>query len=319
MHRLRSTAAPMMPAAPRPVLLLPYLATLLAIALLTLMDGFMKAASLAIGAYSTLLVRGAMGFALAGGMWTVSGNMRWPVSAALKLHVVRGVVGAFTALTFFSALVHLPLAEAIALSFISPLIALGLAALVLKEKVGGKAIAAALLGMAGVVVIVSGRISAASLSKEVATGIALVLVSALLYAWNLILQRQQAQVAGPLEIATFQGAMLTLVLLPAAPVFLDLPATHDTWLAIGAAAMLSTLGLLLLAWAYARAEAQALVPVEYSGFAWAALFGWLMFGEAVQLATLAGAVLIVAGCWIAAPRRHSGQVAASAPGIDPER
>ena len=50
---------------------------------------------------------------------------------------------------------------------------------------------------------------------------------------------------------------------------------------IGAAALLSTVALLFLSWGYAREEAQALVPVEYTGFLWAALFGWLRFGEHV--------------------------------------
>ena len=146
--------------------------------------------------------------------------------------------------------------------------------------------------------------------------ISVVLVSAVLYAINLILQRQQAQVAKPLEIATFQGALTALVLLPVAPLFLAMPQLPATWGTIAAAAVLSTLGLLLLAWSYARAEAQVLVPVEYSGFAWAALFGWVLFGEEVRLTTLAGATLIVVGCWIAAPRRHSEQVATSAPGVE---
>ena len=301
--------------AAQPATLGPFLATLLAIALLTLMDGFMKVSSLAIGAYSTLVFRGGMGFVLAGGLWSFQG-MRWPKHDALKLHLARGFVGAFTALTFFSALVRLPLAEAIALSFISPLIALALAALVLKEKVEGKAITAAVLGLAGVVVIVGGRVGRERMTDDALLGIGLVLVSAVLYAVNLILQRQQAQVAKPLEIATFQGALMALVLLPAAPLFLHLPSEPVTWSAIAVAATLSTCGLLLLSWSYARAEAQVLVTVEYSGFAWAALFGWLMFGEEVRLTTLAGAMLIVVGCWIAAPRRHSEQVATSAPGVE---
>ena len=41
-------------------------------------------------------------------------------------------------------------------------------------------------------------------------------------------------------------------------------------------------------------------PVEYTAFIWAALFGWLVFAEAVTLATLAGTALIVAGCLVAA-------------------
>ena len=67
--------------------------------------------------------------------------------------------------------------------------------------------------------------------------------------------------------------------------------------------------MLLLAWAYARADAQALVPLEYSCFLWAALFGWLIFRESLGLPVLIGAALIVAGCWIAAPRRQPEQTA----------
>jgi len=58
-------------------------------------------------------------------------------------------------------------------------------------------------------------------------------------------------------------------------------------------------GSLSIAWAYARAEANVLVPTEYSGFVWAALFGWLFFREPVTWPTLAGTALIVTGCWLA--------------------
>ena len=62
------------------------------------------------------------------------------------------------------------------------------------------------------------------------------------------------------------------------------------------------LGALALAWSYARAEAQTLVPLEYSGFAWASLFGFLFFSETVGLATVVGTALIIAGSWLAARR-----------------
>jgi S-adenosylmethionine uptake transporter len=77
------------------------------------------------------------------------------------------------------------------------------------------------------------------------------------------------------------------------------------WPDIAAAALLATVSLMLLAWAYARAEAQILLPIEYTAFIWAALMGWLWFGEALTPGTLAGVVLIVGGCWIAT--RSPGQ------------
>ncbi|MEY4056480.1 MAG: hypothetical protein RL519_1815, partial [Pseudomonadota bacterium] len=54
-----------------------------------------------------------------------------------------------------------------------------------------------------------------------------------------------------------------------------------------------------------RAEAQALLPIEYTAFIWAALFGWLVFAEPVAVETLAGVALIVIGCWIAARKAAS--------------
>ncbi len=288
--------------------LYPFLVTLAAIALLSLMDGFMKSAALAVGAYSALVIRSAMSVSLVGPVWAWQGA-KWPPRPALRLHLIRGVITSFMALTFFSALVYLPLAEAIALSFISPILALALAALVLKETIGGKTMLAAILGLVGVGVIVGGRIGQEAMSDEAALGVALVLFSAMLYAWNLILQRQQALVAKPVEIATFQSAISGLVLLLGAPFFLIMPSQAAEWRDIFLAALLGVSGSLMLAWAYARAEAQVLVPVEYTGFAWAALFGWLFFGETVELATIAGALLIIIGCWIAAPRKHTEQAA----------
>jgi S-adenosylmethionine uptake transporter len=68
------------------------------------------------------------------------------------------------------------------------------------------------------------------------------------------------------------------------------------WTLLGAA--LATTALLFLSWGYARAEAQVLVPVEYTGFLWAALMGWMVFGERPGPGIVAGAALIVTGCWI---------------------
>jgi S-adenosylmethionine uptake transporter len=67
--------------------------------------------------------------------------------------------------------------------------------------------------------------------------------------------------------------------------------------------LLAFASLILLSWAYARAEAQHLAPVEYTSFVWAAILGFLIFGETVQPLTLAGAAMIVVACLIAATRR----------------
>ena len=72
--------------------------------------------------------------------------------------------------------------------------------------------------------------------------------------------------------------------------------------------------LILLGWAYARAEASYLAATEYTAFLWAALFGWLVFSEPLSPYTLAGAALIVAGCVLAArrPQESSAPLEAAA-------
>jgi len=288
---------------------LPFAATLLGVGLYSLMDALMKGSSLAIGAYSALLWRSGLAAAIVIPLWLLRGG-RWPGTATVRLHLLRGVVSAGMALTFFFGLTLLPMAEGIAISFIAPLIALYLAAATLGETIRKSAIGASLLGLAGVVVIAWARLDSSEPGERAALGIASVLVSAVLYAWNLVLQRRQAQVAQPLEVASFMNATVLLALVPAAPWAATLPAEPGVVAAIAGSALLVLIAGMLFSWAYARAEAQVLVPVEYSAFAWAALLGWLVFGERLTWPTLLGTTLVVAACWVAAPRRRPEQTSA---------
>jgi len=194
------------------------------------------------------------------------------------------------------------LAEAIALSFIAPLIALYLASLILSENIRPQAVLGSVLGLAGVSVMLATRASG-HYGPDALTGAGAILCSAVLYAFNLVLMRKQALVASPIEVGFFQNLTTALFLLLAAPFFAVVPAIEHAP-PILLAASLALLSLLVLSWAYARAEAQSLLVVEYTGFGWGAFFGWLVFGEAIRPAVLAGTALIIFGCYIAvrAPR-----------------
>jgi drug/metabolite transporter (DMT)-like permease len=289
--------------------LLPFVAALAGVGFLSLMDAFMKEAALLIGAYTATVLRALIGTALIAPVW-LSRGPAMPSRAVMKLHLTRGIVSAFMALTFFFALTRLPLAEAIALSFIAPLIALYLARALLGEVISRNAILASLLGFAGTLVIVGGRIGQGEFDEGAALGVASLFVSALLYAYNFIVIRRQAQVADPLEITTFHSWVAGVVLLTLAPLLWE-PPSSAALVPLAAAAALTLAGSLSIAWAHARAEAQALVPTEYSGFVWAAGFGWLFFREDVSLPTLAGTALIVTGCWLATRPARTVPVTAS--------
>lgn len=278
----------------------PFAAAFLGVGFLALMDAFMKSASLAAGAYSATLLRSLIGAAVIAPFWLARGPAR-PRGRLLRLHLERGVLSAFMALSFFFALTKLPLAEAIALSFVAPLLALYFAHLLLGEIIRREAIVASLLGLAGTLVIVGARIGKGQFDGDTALGLASLAFSATLYAYGFIVIRRQSQLAGPVEIATFHSGIGALVLLVFAPFFWKTPGA-EVMGGIAAAGVLTVAGSMAIAWAYAREEAQALVPIEYSGFLWASLLGWLFFREAVTLPTLAGAGLIVAGCWLVTRR-----------------
>ncbi|KAA9017188.1 DMT family transporter [Sphingobium limneticum] len=281
---------------------IPFLVCCVGVALFSVMDAAMKGLGLAIGLYNALFWRASTGTVLGLALMLLT-RQRWPTRAVVRIHLLRGTVVAFMALLFFWAILRLPLAEAIALSFIAPLIALYLAALLLKEQVGRRAIGASLLGLVGVGVILSGKVQG-RYEPDALLGVLAVLGSAILFAWNLIIQRQQAQVASPIEVAFFQHLVMLGVFATGAPWLAILPPLKAVPLVLLAATLAFT-SLAALAWAYARAEAQRLIPVEYSAFIWAAIVGWLAFGEHVTLSTMAGALLIVVACLIAARSKRA--------------
>ena len=279
---------------------IPFAVATAGIALFSGMDAVMKQLTLAIGVYNAIFWRQLAG-ALFGGVAFFGTRSRWPAKAVMRIHLIRGAVSALMALLFFWGLARVPLAQGVALAFVAPLIALYLAAIILKEQIARRAIVASLFGFAGVLVILTAQ-AGGKAGPEALQGSLAILLSATLYAWNIILMRQQAQVAGPLEIAFFQSAIVSCCFLLGAPFLAVPPPLAELDSVLGAAA-LAFASLMLLSWAYARAEAQYLAPVEYTAFVWAVLFGVLIFAEPVRPLSILGAAMIVAACLFAAGRR----------------
>ncbi len=267
-----------------------------AIAVYSAMDAIVKGLSIASGAYAAVLWRSLAGVALMAPVFIVR-RTPWPGRAALRLHIARGVTGGASVLLFFWGLVRVPMAQGVALTFLAPLIALFLAALTLGERVRRAAIGGSLVASLGVIAIAAGQVQAHA-SQDTVWGSIAIFVASVIYAGSLILLRQQAQAADPVEVALFTSIVLSVVLLLGWPWLGTLPAAGQ-WPAVLAAALLGSVSAVALAWAYRHAEAQVLAPVEYTAFVWSALFGWWVFAERVSLYTVAGAALIIAGCLVA--------------------
>jgi S-adenosylmethionine uptake transporter len=260
------------------------------------MDALMKGLSIASGAYSAVLWRSVAGVLLLGPVF-LARRRPWPSRQALRLHWWRGLAAGVSVVLFFWGLVRVPMAQGVALTFLAPLIALYLAAATLGERIRRSAIWGSAVASLGVLAIAAGEIEAQASTAHVLGSLA-ILAASLLYAVSLILLRRQAQVADSLEVALFTSVVLGGVLLLGAPWFSGLPGVGELP-RIAGAAVLGSVSAVLLAWAYARAEAQVLAPVEYTAFVWSGILGFLVFGERVSLYTIGGAVLIIAGCVVA--------------------
>jgi len=276
----------------------PMLVATLGIFLFSLMDAVMKGQATAMGAYNAMFWRMVMGAVLVAVLYLPTRPA--PASGrTLRIHVVRAGLTAVMAYLFFFGLTRVPLAQAIGLSFIAPIITLFLAAPLLGEQIGANARLAAALGFGGVMVVVGGELMVVDAGSDL-LGMAAILLSAVLYAGNLILQRMQSLIAAPLEIAFYQNTIVFLMLLLGVPFAVSLPENISQWGGAALAAGLAVGSLMLMSVAYRQAEAQRLVAIEYTAFIWAALLGWWFFGEAVTARTLLGTGLIVLGCLVSA-------------------
>ncbi|MBL8530969.1 MAG: DMT family transporter [Hyphomonadaceae bacterium] len=217
------------------------------------------------------------------------------ITAAMwRAHALRGVVIAACAVTFFWALTVLPLAEAVTLSFIYPLLAPFVAWMLLGERVRRASIAAAGLGFVGVVIAAQGAPSTED-SPMHALGVSAVLASACLFALAMVLLRQRAQSDGPVIVSLMTSVIPGLLVAGPAIAFSAPPHPPDwpVFLMLGAFAAVF---MYLMAAAYARAEAQRLAPIHYTELLWASAIGYVIFHETPRPQIYLGAALIVAAC-----------------------
>jgi S-adenosylmethionine uptake transporter len=256
----------------------------------------MKRVSIDIGAYNAMLWRSIVGLTFSAVPFVVW-REKWPGRARFLLHVKRSGAAGISVFLFFWGLVRVPMAEGVALTFLSPIIALLLAVPMLGEKIGRSAIIACVLAFAGVIVIVLGK-AGESGGPQAVHGAVAIIIASLFYAYNLVLLRRSALLAGAIEITFFTNLVFTGLFLLGAPVAaIALPLHYVPLICL--AAGLAIISSLLLAWAYARAEAQRLLPVEFTAFIWAAILGAIVFGEKVLPLTIAGAAMIIGGCVVA--------------------
>ena len=212
-------------------------------------------------------------------------------------HMARSAIGLSGMICGFTAVQHLPLTEATALQFTSPLFMTALSALVLAERVGRHRWAAVVVGFVGVLIM------ARPIPGEMnVTGVTLGMLSAMAAAGAMVAIRQIADTErGPTIVFYFTlgGVLMGLVGSAFHWVTPD-PLTLGVLILGG---LFGGVGQLLLTEALRNAPVGVIAPFDYTQLVWATLFGFVVWGELPHPLTLIGAV-VVAGSGVYILRRE---------------
>ena len=205
----------------------------------------------------------------------------------LPRYLVRCLIGVIGMMCGFWAIGHLPLAQAVSLSYSSPIFVVIAAALFLGERVHARRWTAVAIGFVGVLVITRPG------SAEFSPGMLIAVFSALMTGLVSI-QIKQLSALEPADRIVFYTTLIwvPMSLVPALLVW-RWP-EGITWLWVVAAGLLGTGGHMLWTRALKLGDVSALTPISFMQLPVVATAGWLLFGEQVDRWTIAGTLVILA-------------------------
>ncbi|MEP1207297.1 MAG: DMT family transporter [Rhizobiaceae bacterium] len=200
--------------------------------------------------------------------------------------ILRSTSLAVSAVFIILAFGLMPLADAIAVSFVAPLMIVALSSRFLGERIGIHRWVAVVVGFVGMLILVwpSGDV------LEVGTLFAL--AAAVFWAIGMIMTRQvrNDDLWSTLLFTALVGTVLISLCVP----FFWRPPTMTAWLMMLAMGLLGGIAHTLIILAFRHASASLLAPYNYTLLVWAVFYGWILFDELPDLRTTIGAVVIVA-------------------------
>ena len=209
---------------------------------------------------------------------------------------------------FFTGLAYLPLADALALFFIEPMLATVLSIFLLGELVGWRRFAAILVGFVGALIVIRPSF------VEVGWAVLYPVAAALCFAVYILLTRKLAATENPVRMQFFAGVFGGLVVSLALVIGTQggIAVLSATWLTLheflllAGLGLLGTVGHLLVVFAFQRAPISVLAPFQYVEIISATILGLWLFGDFPELITWLGiALIVVSGIYIF--RRESMQ------------
>lgn len=229
-------------------------------------------------------------------------------------HVWRGFAGTCAMGLGFAGLAYLPLPEVTAIGYAAPLLTVVFAAMFLGEDVRLFRLSCVALGMVGVLIVLSPRLTVldSGAGHAEAFGAMLVLGGAVFAALAQVFVRKLVQTEKTPAIVFYFSLTATLLSLITLPFGWVWPNPFELALLIGAG-LLGGVGQILLTSSYREADASLVAPFDYASMLFALAIGWFVFAEMPTLPMLAGAALIIlAGILIILRERRLGKDRAQA-------
>ena len=202
------------------------------------------------------------------------------------LQVGRGIFGIGSYGLFLTAIHFIPLADAIAIEFVSPLIVVALSVPLLGERAGRHRWAAVLVGFAGALIIVRPGLGAVHWASS------LMLLAATSFSLMQIVSRPIARTEHP-TTTLFYTSLTALVLMTPAVPFVWAHLSLSAWGIMLAVGVIAALCHWLLIRSFAFATASLLTPFTYAQILGATALGYLIFGDFPDAWTITGTVILI--------------------------
>ena len=224
-------------------------------------------------------------------------------------HCARAAANGATLLTFFGALIFLPLANTVAITFVSPLIMCALAVPILKEHVGPRRWTAIVIGFAGVLVITQPS------GAGFGWGAVLALGAAFGDALGINITRRMSVTESSHSMLFWSSVILIIAFGLVLPFQWVTPGGND-WMVIAVLAVSGSGAQFCLAQAFRYGEVSLLAPLEYGALIWATLFGYVFWNDLPTLTVLGGVAIIIASSAYVAHREARAKGLATGPTRD---
>jgi drug/metabolite transporter (DMT)-like permease len=225
---------------------------------------------------------------LVGSYLVATRGLKFAHAARPGIQILRGITLVISTLCFWTALSHLPLVEAVTVSFICPTMVVIFSALLLGARPQRTHWIALAIGFVGVLIALRPGLTHTGIGAIAA------LSSAAFYALYLVLTRKVADQADSLVLLFHANAIGALALTVLAPATARMPNIPAEWIILPALGVFGALGHWCMIKAYSIADAATLAPFMYAQLLVATFYGWLIYDNLPDGFTLLGMLVILA-------------------------